>query len=89
MGHTNIAISDTVCAISRKNKANIHIRMVSQSDLIQLFCLRRAVFIYVKLHVRPFVRHIFSFLAKTPVRDLIETWGFRVDLPLVFTLDPR
>ena len=31
---------------------------------------------------------MFSFLAITPVWDLIETWGFREDLPLVFPHDP-
>ena len=31
----------------------------------------------------------FTKIAITPVWDLIETWGFREDLPLVFPHDPR
>ena len=30
----------------------------------------------------------FTKIAITPVWDLIETWGFREDLPLVFPHDP-
>ena len=45
--------------------------------------------IYLYKAACPFVCHVFSFLAIPPVWDLIETWGFREDLPLVFPHDPR
>ena len=71
-------------SVKTATKKVIVIRAIKMYVVSKLIEMR---FVLILLFRNDFAH--FTKIAITPVWDLIETWGFREDLPLVFPHDPR